>query len=219
MDRRSSRGKKSPDYIFLANHGVFVGGTDADEIRKKYSRLQKSLEERITRKPGVMPSAAEIPESGETLKSMAAGFFGEDTEMEFLSGGELDRYLQDRDAAEALTGSLTPDHIVYSGPGALYLEYGVSSEEWKAAAESFSKFWGKPPNIFLLGGDSNHRGALVAASGKKALDNAVLLMDNALEVIAYTESFGGPKLLEERFVRFIVDWEVENYRSKIASDA
>jgi len=61
------------------------------------------------------------------------------------------------------------------------------------------------------------KGALVAAKGKKALDNAVLLLGNALEVCAYAENFGGPLVLEERFIRFIVDWEVENYRSKLAS--
>jgi len=217
LDGRSARGDEAPDYIFLANHGVFVGGADTREIKEKYSRLRKSLEEKLTRRPGSMPSPAEVPESGEALKSIASGFFGDSTEMTFIRGGELDKYLKSREAAAPLTGTLTPDHIVYSGPGALYLDSGVSSGEWKVAAEKFAGFWGKPPNIFLLGGNSDHRGALVAASGKKALDNAVLLLENALEVAAYTESFGGPQLLEEQFVRFIVDWEVENYRSKIAS--
>jgi hypothetical protein len=57
----------------------------------------------------------------------------------------------------------------------------------------------------------------VTARGEKSLGNAVLLLENALEVCAYTESFGGPLLLEEKFIRFIVNWEVENYRSALAS--
>jgi len=218
LESRSARGNDAPDYIFLANHGVFVGGTDAEEIEKKYSRLNQALEDRLTRRPGPMPEKAPLPEKSAVLNDITAGFFGDDLEMEFVRGGELDKYLLNRDAAAALTGALTPDHIVYSGPGALYLDIDSSPGDWKTAAESFSEFWGKPPNIFLLCGDSDNRGALVAASGQKALDNAVLLLKNALEVAAYTESFGGPQLLEERFVRFIVDWEVENYRSKLASD-
>ncbi len=220
LEERTTRGVKAPDYIFLANHGVFVGGADVGEIRKKYSRLQKSLEERLIRSPGALPvetgfkgAAAEL----KTLERIASGFFGENMKTTFVSGGELDKYLPDSKASAPLTGSLTPDHIVYAGPGALYIEAEGSAEEWETAAKSFSDFWGKPPNIILLGGNSKSSGAFVAASGKKALDNAVLLLGNALEVCAYSESFGGPLLLDERFVRFIVDWEVENYRSKLAS--
>jgi len=218
LESRSARGNEVPDYIFLANHGVFVGGADAEEIKTKYNRLQQALEGRLTRRPGSLPEQAALPGGFDVLSNIAKEFFGDETETEFIRGGELDKYLLNKDSAEALTGTLTPDHIVYSGPGALYLDIDSSPGDWETAVERFSQFWGKPPNIFLLGGDSDHRGALVAASGKKALNNAVLLLENTLEVAAYSESFGGPQLLEEHFVRFIVDWEVENYRSKLASN-
>ncbi len=220
LENRTARGIKAPDFIFLANHGVFVGGADIGEIREKYSQLKKSLEERLVRSPGDLPVKTNFPGVAaklEILRKIASGFFGESMKSAFVCGGELEKYLLDSDASAPLTGSLTPDHIVYAGPGALYLDADGSAEEWETAAKSFSDFWGKPPNIILLAGESKGIGAFVAASGQKALDNAVLLLGNALEVCAYTESFGGPMLLEERFIRFIVDWEVENYRSKLAS--
>ena len=58
-------------------------------------------------------------------------------------------------------------------------------------------------------------GALLAAADEKALNNVELLLENSLEIIAYTESFGGPQLMEEDRTRFIVNWEAESYRSQM----
>lgn len=217
LKHRSARGLNLPDYIFLANHGVFVGGNDAGEILKKYSHLHAALESRLVYRPGTMPVTAPLPGDAEALKRAASGLFGESAELEFIAGGELDRYLADEEAAAPLTGSLTPDHIVYSGPGALSLGAKNPVEDWTSAAEAYIGKWGKPPNITLLNDGSGIRGALVAATGRKALANALLLLENTLEVCAFSESFGGSLGMEEPFIRFIVNWEVENYRSRMTS--
>ena len=230
---------KAPDYILLANHGVFVGGEDAREIRAKYDRLDRVLRDYVGREPEAMPRQGEIPARWDAWAAAVRGCHGEDAAAVWVQGGELERRLESRAAAEPLIGCLTPDHIVYAGPGALYagdLEGAegagagdggngapgadvVSEGSGRSAAsgpaeelQGYRARWGKPPNVILLPG-----GALAAASGEKALNNAVLLLENALEVCAYTESFGGPRFLEERFVRFIVGWEVEAYRIKVSS--
>ncbi len=214
---RSARGLDSPDYILLANHGVFVGGRDAEEIQGKYRRLHETLKNRLVYRPGTMPVTAPLPGDAEALKRVASGLFGDSAKLEFITGGELDRYLADDEAAAPLTGSLTPDHIVYSGPGALFLGAKNPAEDWSSAAEAYIGKWGKPPNITLLNNGSGIPGALAAAAGRKALGNAVLLLKNTLEVCAFSESFGGPLGMEEPLVRFIVNWEVENYRSRMTS--
>ncbi len=253
LEDRTVKGLGSPEYIFLENHGIFAGGRDADEVRGKYERLNKALEVRLQRRPGIMPAeltAAERTEAfgnGAAITDVARDLFGADACVSFAAGGELEMYLASAEAAAPLTGCLTPDHIVYSGPGALYLNANMSAgcgkaargEEtggaklggaadtpegdasviasaWESGAREYINRWGKPPNLTLFNGPA-FSGALVAAAGEKALKNAVLMLKNALEVCAFSESFGGPKLMEERFVRFIVDWEVENYRSKIAA--
>ncbi len=216
LGRRSERGEEAPAYIFLANHGVFVGGEDADEIREKYRLLHTVLEDRLIRRPGPMPQSAPLPSDESAWRETASGIFGSETQLTYVSGGELDRYLESPDTAEPLTINLTPDHIVYSGPGALYLESG-SADDWAAAVDTYKEERGKPPNITLINNGESTKGALVAAAGEKALANAVLLLEDALAVCAYSESFGGPLGMEEPFVRFIVNWEVENYRSKVGS--
>ena len=216
LKERTAAGLNEPDFIFLANHGVFVGGRGTDEIREKYTRLDEVLSGRISRQPGSAPLAADLPSDEAGLLGTAREFFGDDAQIQFVAGGELDRRLATPEAARALTGCLTPDHIVYAGPGALRLE-GLGADiaaAWKEAGDEYREYWGKPANVILL---PEHGSALVAAAGETALLNAKLLLENALDVAAYTESFGGPSLMEERFVRFIVDWEVENYRSSMAS--
>jgi rhamnose utilization protein RhaD (predicted bifunctional aldolase and dehydrogenase) len=224
MTERAGRGFAAPDYIFLANHGMFAGGEDAQEIRKKYSRLQSVLETRLRRRPGKMPVERRLPGDEIQLKKTAGELFGGSAELVFLSGGELDRYLPSAGAASPLTGSLTPDHIVYAGPGALYIGAGSFKKSggslgalWKEEAAAYTKRWGKAPNLTLVYDGGETAGVLVAAGSRKALDNAILLLENALEVCAFAESFGGYCLMEEKYVRFIVNWEVENYRSKQAS--
>lgn len=223
LKERTARGLKSPEYIFLANHGVFVGGESLTDVDDKYSRLHEALETRITRKPGDMPQTLELPAGIYGLASAVESFFGDQSAITAMAGGELARYQESRAAAATLTGCLTPDHIVYAGPGALYLDCrNISKEEltshWQESAAEYNSIWGKPPNVTIIHSLEGKSFTLVAAGNIKSLANAMLLLENALEVSAYTESFGGALILEERFVRFIVDWEVENYRSKMASD-
>ena len=225
LDERSGRGLDSPDFIFLANHGVFVGGADAAEVDGKYDRLRSALEGRLKRRPGTMPKEAVLPGDAEDFRAVARGLFGEKARLGFVGGGELVRYMDSGEDAAALTGCITPDHIVYAGPGALYLSRediastgGNIAEAWKIAADAYTADRGKPPNLTLVNDGSGVSGALICAAGEKAFANAAILLDNALEVCAYAESFGGPLMLEDRFIRFIVNWEVENYRSQLASE-
>lgn len=211
---RNKTGLPEPDFIFLANHGVFVGGQTSRQVRERYKRLDDVLSRRIRRLPGAAPVQTALPSDRAVLLHTSREFFGDDAQIQFVSGGELDAQLATD--ASALTGCLTPDHIVYSGPGALHLDAVGDADiaaTWKKAGEAYREYWGKPANVILL---PEYGGALIAAAGEKNLLNAKLLLDNALEVAAYAESFGGVSLLDERFVRFIVDWEVENYRSKMA---
>ena len=218
LAKRTAAGKQAPDYIFLANHGVFVGGHTPDEIRERYSRLDAVLRQKAARTPEVSLTIQELGDTPEStdpsaLQDIARSFFGEEAAACFVTGSELSRYLSGAADGGALTGCLTPDHIVYAGPGALALTTsgGSIADAWNTQGKAYQNTWGKPANVILL---PDSGGAIVAAANKGKLDRATLLLENALEVAGWAESFGGAITLEERFVRFIVDWEVENYRSK-----
>ena len=45
---------------------------------------------------------------------------------------------------------------------------------------------------------------------------ALVVMLDAIKVVAYTKSFGGVSPMPEFLIDFIVNWEVESYRSKVS---
>lgn len=207
LDLRSERGMAPPDYIFLENHGVFAGGQNAAEIGQKYQDLHQTLESQLSRRPQAAPQSGNLPKEMEVLCPEIKSVFGDSAQCTWLTGGELERHLGK--SGSPLCGALTPDHIVYSGAGAPFL---TAAGDWKAAAGDYEARWGKPPAVSMF-----PDGLLVTAPGEKELNNAVLLLHNALDVCAYAESFGGPRLMTAGSVQFITGWEVESYRSKVAS--
>ena len=44
---------------------------------------------------------------------------------------------------------------------------------------------------------------------------ALVLMQNAIKVLGHAESFGGVSPMPEFLIDFIVNWEMESYRSKV----
>lgn len=46
-------------------------------------------------------------------------------------------------------------------------------------------------------------------------ETAVLLFTDAAKVAVYAQSHGGHQFLSDEMIAFILDWEVEQYRSKV----
>ena len=59
--------------------------------------------------------------------------------------------------------------------------------------------------------------ALFAGCGNSAkeAETAASVMYDAVKVVCYAESFGGVQPIPEFLIDFIVNWEVESYRSKV----
>ena len=45
---------------------------------------------------------------------------------------------------------------------------------------------------------------------------ALDVMMDAIKVVAYAESFGGVQVMPDFLIDFILNWEVESYRSKVS---
>ena len=221
----------NPDYIFLANHGVFAGGRNADEVQQKYKQLNRILLNAL-KKPQL--SLQKIPpikslQELQHIHDIPQGFtlalqetYGMKAQGIFYQDKELFPYLESSLTAQPLTGSLTPDHIVYSGPGALYLgpqewekTKGDGIQAWSQACNSYQKKWGKLPLVTLFHRDWSLPGALILGHPEQ-VNLAAQLFQNALEICMYSQSFGGAKPLDDSFVHFIVNWEAENYRQQVA---
>jgi rhamnose utilization protein RhaD (predicted bifunctional aldolase and dehydrogenase) len=230
LDSRGREGKAIPPILFLENHGVFVGGSSPEEIRQIYDGIMSTLEMALRRRPdgkNLPVDPATIEQIQERLKTLVApphipGGFSEtqgekSREREdaplFVAARntrELEFRAQTETTFSPLAGAFTPDHIVYAGPEPLYVP---TLEELSPRWESYYRRYNRSPKTIVVRGI----GAFGMGNTEKAAHLAVALFMDSVEIAAYAESFGGSKLLTREQVAFILNWEVEQYRSQVST--
>lgn len=212
MEAHSLRTGAAPEFIFLQNHGIFVGAATAAGIDTAYERVMGRLNARIGRRPDFSGAAASYGPSAALAAALgrlaAAG--GASAAVVFRRDAELARLCADRGAFAPVASAYSPDHIVYAGSESLFLEEEADLErDWR----KFLDRTGRKPKIVALKGT----GIFGVGDGAKAAALAVELFVDAAKVACYTESFGGRRFMTEDQIDFINNWEVERYRSKIST--
>ena len=185
--------------IFLQNHGVFVGGESLGEIESLYAGIMKVLEAELVRKPDFTA----LPMDEEKTSSVVA-------QLERLTGEkiipshtkEYAHFLADTQKFASIASSFTPDHIVYSGFMPLWVGENDSLEK---AFSAFEHSYGTKPKIVCV------QNLGVFSIGEKPAP----LFRDTVAVSVYSESFGGPRFMDDAMIDFIRNWEVEKYRSSV----
>ncbi|MDD4302012.1 MAG: class II aldolase, partial [Sphaerochaeta sp.] len=117
---------------------------------------------------------------------------------------EFAHYLQDENHFQAVASSFTPDHIVYAGFKPLWVEEG---QDVVSAFKQYEAEHGVNPKIVCI------QNLGVFSLGEKPMP----LFVDTVSIAVYTESFGGPRFMDDAMIDFIRNWEVEKYRSSVAS--
>ena len=144
------------------------------------------------------------------LEKELRGLYGPDGYAEYYYMPALDILSDSRLAFENLAHAYTPDHIVYCGARPLYLE---NNDNVAGDFKDYVDRQGRPPKIVVI-----NSGAFYAlGSNVKAVRLAAQLFADQVRLLYYTHNFGGPNPLPEEFVRFIENWEIESYRSKVST--
>lgn len=203
-----------PKIIFLENHGVFVGADTTAEIESIYREIMTTIEGKIKQQlPGTERKELQsvLIDQIETLHPGFAGFFASG-----IKSGLTDRFVKDEGAFKKANKSFTPDDIVYCKAHYLYIPTQKSESEQKVkAAEKIAAYfdkYGYLPKVLALQG----QGILGVEESRKSVQNVLDVYENILKISFYAENFGGPKFLNEEQIAFIDNWEVENYRRKMA---
>jgi rhamnose utilization protein RhaD (predicted bifunctional aldolase and dehydrogenase) len=219
----SRRRGRPPELILLQNHGIFASGESPGAVQELYRRVMGTLSARIKRRPGETPPPRP-PEAGEIEQKLAAlgsaaggaggagGSGGEPWRAAFLPHPEAPALTRSREAFYPVSSAFTPDHIVYAGSEALFVEDPAALEQsWG----EFRRRAGRIPRITAVRGI----GIFGAGPSEKALAGSLALFADAIKVAVYAESFGGPRFMDREHIDFINNWEVERYRSKISGGA
>ncbi|AEC02858.1 class II aldolase/adducin family protein [Parasphaerochaeta coccoides] len=201
-----------PQVVLLQNHGIFVGGRSPEQVEAAYDAVMSKLARHITRLPHLDARKPEKAKVAKVLEGLSA-FYGKDTPFAVLLNKELETKISDKDSFYPLSSAFTPDHIVYSGFKPLWIGNEIfkarvdTAAAVKASVEAFEQEHGVRPKVIVV------QGVAVFAISDKAMD----LFTDTIKVAAYTESFGGPRFMDDDQIEFIRTWEVEKYRVSVTT--
>ena len=206
---------KEPQVIFLQNHGIFVGGDTTAEIEGIYSEILGKLEAKVAALPEggseVSPTVTDvIPAIRQMLSRSGRGL----KTLKVTKNALVDYFLDG--SREKIAAPFTPDIIVYCKSAYIFIDAESDEEILKHAEEKIEAFAaekGYTPKVLLI------KGVGLVAVGDNS-KNAQIITDvftDAMKVAFYAQSFGGEHPMEKAWIDFIDNWEVENYRRKVAA--
>lgn len=206
---------KEPQVIFLQNHGIFVGGDTTAEIEGIYSEILGKLEAKVAALPEggseVSPTVTDvIPAIRQMLSHSGRGL----KTLKVTKNALVDYFLDG--SREKIAAPFTPDIIVYCKSAYIFIDAESDEEILKQAEEKIEAFAaekGYTPKVLLI------KGIGLVAVGDNS-KNAQIITDvftDAMKVAFYAQSFGGEHPMEKSWIDFIDNWEVENYRRKVAA--
>ena len=224
---------KEPQVIFLQNHGIFVGGDTTAEIEGTYSEVLGKLEAKVAALPEGDTAVSEtvtdvVPAIRQMLSRSGRGF----KTLKVTKNALVDFFIDGcsvtstgsvtdcpgKSGFDKIAKPFTPDIIVYCKSSYIFIEAESDEEILKQAEEEIEAFVsgkGYTPKVLLI------KGIGLIAVGDSSR-NAQIITDvftDAMKIAFYAQSFGGEHPMERAWIDFIDNWEVENYRRKVASNA
>ncbi len=202
MDAHKAETGKDVQVLFLQNHGIFFAADTVEEIDAIAHHTMDTLA------AAAQPLHIAEPEKLDSDKIAAvcdrlSTLYGEGSQVCYL----WNNLIRDYDPA---TKSLSPDHIVYAKAKQLIAD---DNTDLAAAVAAFEAENGYKPKIIFY----KDLAMFSVGYSQKEIDTAAQVMFDAVKVTAYAQSFGGVRPMPEFLIDFIVNWEVESYRSKVSA--
>ena len=122
------------------------------------------------------------------------------------------QFTESSEAFKKVAAPFTPDIIVYCKSHYIWLEDTADAEK---AIEEYINKYGHTPKVILI------KGIGLVAVGDNAKNAGIIteVFLDAMKVAAGAQAFGGEHPMEPKWIDFIDNWEVENYRRKVAAGA
>jgi len=212
--RFTAKFRTAPKIIFLENHGVFVAADSIAEINELYGSIMEKINQRVL---GTMPEIEQKPFATALtdhigqLNSGFEGFTAVASESSLIHW-----FAKDSTAFLKANTAFTPDDIVYCKAYYLFLPACNNEHEQIGSAGKLISGYlnanGYLPKVLVLEG----KGVITVEENLKSALNVLEVYSNILKISFLSENFGGPKFMNKAQIEFIDNWEVENYRRKMA---
>jgi rhamnose utilization protein RhaD (predicted bifunctional aldolase and dehydrogenase) len=215
VENYQARYGKTPGILFLEKHGLFITTDSAGGALRLVRRVIKQCNNKLKQ-----PKTGKLkPVSQELIDDVKAcierGYSegtGEKATIWHYCNNAIDGFCRQKDAKKMLSGSLTPDELVYSNGPAMWVTTESKSESIAKRLSRQIDNGRKPSVSFLVKGV----GLFVAGTEKIAptvrdiVLYSIFIRTNAVRM-------GGIRTLNKRQEDFISNWESEAFRKKLAT--
>ncbi len=195
LEYKAEKGRDA-DLLFLQNHGVFFAADTVEAIDLLVARVMDTISSYAEKQTVIRREAlcSLLNKLTETKQS------------EFLDCPQTASFDPDEN-------SPTPDHIVYCKANYMTVKAGMSESELEAETAEFKNTNGYFPRVVIVKGE----GAVVLGTDEKQLKTVKDVFLDQVKVYHASRAFGGYCGMSDDLVDFIVNWEVESYRSRVSS--
>lgn len=198
-----------PKVILLENHGIFVSSSTIEEIKSIYAEIEKKiLNYAKLSLPADLASSFEL----ENLQSLSGIYKPEmNVVIKTYTNDIILDFVKDEKSFSDIATAFTPDHIVYCKSKYLFLDT-FNAQSTGEEVQSFANQYGFMPRIIGV----KNKGLIIAGDSEKSVGIILELILNMIKISWLARSFNGSKPMTEQQIAFIENWEVENYRKKMA---
>lgn len=200
-----------PSIIFLQNHGVFVGADNVEDIRAIY----ESINERITGKTTIsLPEDNPAVFKSDASEAISRHFAARNLLTRPVCSQLIKHFSSSINNFQLIAWPFSPDIIVYCKSSYLFLGENLDPELVLAACEQFEETHGYYPKVII----EENKGLIVVEENESSLNNVQDVFLDQMKISYLSENYGGPHFMTADQIKFIDNWEVENYRRKVAKD-
>lgn len=212
--RRKYQG--DPQIILLQNHGIFTSAGSIQEVKEINDRVIKKIKENFR---GELPvEKLPLPADSSAVVSAVQKLFAEDAEksVALRCNTLIAEFYASKEDFSRIALPFTPDHIVYCKVTPLFIDTEGGAEKIIDSIQkefpSYRAKWGYLPKLIVI----KNYGLIGVEESEKAVNTVLEVFEDLMKISYYSACFGGPHFLEKRDIEFIDNWEVENYRRKVA---
>jgi len=214
VEEYQDRFGKSPAILFLHKHGLFITAKTADGALRLVHRVIKRCNEPLKQpKAGIAKSIDQqkIDDFKLCIDKACSKALKKHQQIWYYYNDAIADFLNQKDAKKMLSGSLTPDELVYANGAAMWVEKcdsqniaGHLKQQIRKGKKPAAAFLVKDVGLFVAGTEK------IAPTVRDIVLYSIFIRTNAYRM-------GGILTLNKRQEDFINNWESEAFRKKLAN--
>jgi len=213
FEERQIKTGEYPKIAIMQNHGIFVAADSVEEIDEIMTGVMAKLESKVKQQPDFLPVDVDKSKLWDIIPALRMLYSNEGRAVAtFCANKQVAYFMENETNFSTLVKPFTPDHIVYCKDEPLFI---AEDDDISKVFIDYVDRKGFAPKVIGIQG----LGFVAIGASKKEAEIAKLLFLDAMKISVYTGSFGGILPLTADFTEFILNWEIEQYRSAAAFEA